>query len=364
MKAWPPPSLPNLGPVELLSGFVQHYHWGSTHALAALENRPPASTPEAEKWFGTHPAGPTALAADPATTLADAVAQANEALPYLVKFLAADQPLSLQTHPNATQAADPTLNFSDPQAKPEIVCALTPFEVLCGFRPLNQAQKNAADYELPHKLQNLLIQPDGYKAIVAAVLANTWETETTALIAHCKQRTEPLAKAILDLAAFYPTDPALLLVPLLEHHILQPGQALYLSPGVLHAYLGGLALEAMGPSDNVVRAGFTRKKVDPTTLLAIIETDETPQVQNPASPVHQYQTGEAFTLQRLQQTELTVDTLRSGDLVVATFGTTTLTANGQQLALTAGNVAWVPQSDGPYHLTTDGEAFQVSSPTG
>ncbi|MDE0928446.1 MAG: mannose-6-phosphate isomerase, class I [Acidimicrobiales bacterium] len=350
--------------MELLSGFVQHYHWGSTHALAALENRPPAATPEAEKWFGTHPDGPTTLATDATTTLADAVSQANETLPYLVKFLAADQPLSLQTHPNAAQAADPSLNFGDPQAKPEIVCALTPFEVLCGFQPPNQAQKNAADYELPHKLQNLLSQPDGCKATVAAVLASTWKTETAALIARCRQRTEPLAKAILDLAAFYPTDPALLLVPLMEHHILQPGQALYLSPGVLHAYLGGLALETMGPSDNVVRAGFTSKKVDPTTLLAIIETAETPQVQNPANPVYQYQTGEAFTLQRLQQTELTVDTQRSGDLVVATFGTTTLTVNGQQLALTAGNVAWVPQSDGPYQLATDGEAFRVSSPAG
>jgi mannose-6-phosphate isomerase len=58
---------------------------------------------------------------------------------------------------------------------------------------------------------------------------------------------------------------------------LTPGEALHLEPGILHAYLHGAAIELMGPSDNVVRAGLTHKPVDVDELLRIVDPTPLPE---------------------------------------------------------------------------------------
>src|SRR5690606_37032516 len=84
--------------------------------------------------------------ADPVGMLGQPVVDRfGERLPYLMKLIAVDRPLSLQVHPDAAQAADGhargDANYTDPWHKPELVCALTPFTGLVGLRPADQAAK-------------------------------------------------------------------------------------------------------------------------------------------------------------------------------------------------------------------------------
>ena len=151
--------------VNLLRGALRTYAWGSRTAIADFTGRPsPTAHPEAELWFGAHPGDP-ALAgdglrrgvaaaggsrADPEGQLGAAVRNRfGDALPFLMKVLAADEPLSLQAHPSAQQAEEgfaredrlgipvssPIRNYRDRSHKPELLVALHTFEALAGFRP-------------------------------------------------------------------------------------------------------------------------------------------------------------------------------------------------------------------------------------
>ena len=143
--------------VDLLDCTVMPYAWGSHTAIAELTGRPcPSAGPEAELWMGAHPMAPArvtrrggsrglaeVITDDAAAALgADVTAEFGPHLPFLLKVLAAEQPLSLQAHPTAVQAAAgfaeedarsvprdaPTRNYRDPSHKPELLCALTPFD--------------------------------------------------------------------------------------------------------------------------------------------------------------------------------------------------------------------------------------------
>src|SRR6202043_3318944 len=148
--------------MELLQPVIRSYDWGSRHAIAGLQGRPvPAPGPEAELWMGAHPSAPSGvagstldavIAADPDRELGAAcVAQFGPRLPFLLKVLSADQALSIQLHPSRAQAqagfraenqrgVPPCeRNYVDDWPKPELLCALTPFEVLAGLRPARDA---------------------------------------------------------------------------------------------------------------------------------------------------------------------------------------------------------------------------------
>src|SRR4051812_48364382 len=131
---------------------IQNYDWGSRTVLAELQGRPsPADRPEAELWIGAHSKAPSLVAA--AGSLLDVIdsdlqgllGPGHSRLPFLLKILAVDKPLSLQVHPDAEQAVkgfaaethpvgDPRRTYQDDWPKPELIYALTRFEALCGFR--------------------------------------------------------------------------------------------------------------------------------------------------------------------------------------------------------------------------------------
>src|SRR5450432_156290 len=155
--------------VRRLQNPVMAYAWGSRDAIATLQGRPAATDSEAELWMGAHPAAPSRLqssdgepaqgldaiiAADPLGVLGkDCVERFGARLPFLLKVLAAEQPLSLQVHPDDEQARRgyaaedaagvdrlaPNRWYRDPFAKPEMLVALADFEVLAGFRPADEA---------------------------------------------------------------------------------------------------------------------------------------------------------------------------------------------------------------------------------
>lgn len=317
-----------------LENIPRDYAWGSTTAIAELLGRKPSGFPEAELWLGTHAGSPIRIvdpavvggyqtlaqwvAAEPEFTLGATVEQAGEpaALGFLLKILAAEHPLSLQTHPSVEQARDgfaredaagiplssPSRNYKDRNHKPELIVALSPtFEALCGFRPAHEVIELLGGFaKLGHAsgvpvsaiedfaavasamgtggderfiawaLEWLLTRADGVRELVdeCVLLAAVVGAHHTAIEAELA--------TISELAPEYPGDPGIVLALLLNRVRLNRGEALYLPAGNMHAYLRGLGVELMASSDNVLRGGLTPKHVDVAELLTITQCQPLP----------------------------------------------------------------------------------------
>ncbi|MFK0238307.1 mannose-6-phosphate isomerase, class I [Streptomyces vinaceus] len=303
--------------MDRLTNTIRPYAWGSTTAIPGLLGVEPTGEPQAEMWMGAHPGAPSRLdrgagettladviAADPERELgAAAVAKFGPRLPFLLKLLAAGAPLSLQVHPDLEQAeagyADEERrgipadaghrNYKDPHHKPEMICALTPFDGLCGFRPPLQAAglleglgvdslKPYADLLRAHPEEAAL------REVLTAVLTAD-RAEMARTVAGAGAAIERLGGPYAPYASLvhhYPGDPGVIAAMLLNHVRLQPGEAMFLGAGVPHAYLDGLGVELLANSDNVLRAGLTPKHVDVPELLRIVRFEPAdPAVQRP-----------------------------------------------------------------------------------
>jgi len=309
--------------VRLLRGAIRTYAWGSRTAIAEFTGRPvPAAHPEAELWLGANPGDPAfleepdgevsllqAVLADPEGQLgAAARARFGDALPFLLKVLAAEEPLSLQAHPSSEQAAEgyrreerlgipvnsPVRNYRDSSHKPELLVALQPFEALAGFRPAAHTIEllralAVSDLDPFIDLLNDQSDADGLRA-----LFTTWITApqpdvdvlVTAVLDGAinylsSGATEfaAVAKTVLELGERYPGDAGVLAALLLNRITLGPGEGIFLSAGNLHAYLHGVGLEVMANSDNVLRGGLTPKHVDVPELLRVLNFNPTTESQ-------------------------------------------------------------------------------------
>ncbi|MFF0203467.1 mannose-6-phosphate isomerase, class I [Streptomyces sp. NPDC005017] len=287
--------------MDRLDNTVRPYAWGSTTAIPGLLGVEPTGEPQAEMWLGAHPGAPSRTArgtlaevveADPERELGQAaVAKFGPRLPFLLKILAAGAPLSLQVHPNLAQAEEgyaeeerrgvpvdaPHRNYKDANHKPELICALTEFDGLCGFRdPVETADLIAGlgvDSLKPY-VDLLHAHPEeaALREVLTAILTADPEemhrtvAEATAACTRLGGAYAPYA----DLAHHFPGDPGVIAAMLLNHVRLQPGEALYLGAGIPHAYLDGLGVEIMANSDNVLRCGLTPKHVDVPELLRVV----------------------------------------------------------------------------------------------
>ncbi|GIH26918.1 mannose-6-phosphate isomerase, class I [Acrocarpospora phusangensis] len=287
--------------MDLLTNPIKDYAWGSRTAIAALTGRS-AAGPEAEMWLGAHPSGPSLLqrdgseraltaviAADPVAELgAGVIERFGERLPYLLKLIAVDRALSMQVHPSLEQAAEGFVrgdhNYSDPWPKPEMICALTPFSALAGFRPPAEAAELVRALGLPAlaPVADALAAGD---VLAALRVLLGWPSAGRAGLVRDVVRTagNPL---VTRLAEQYPDDPAVLAPLLMRHHELAPGDALYLGAGVLHCYLDGFGVEIMGSSDNVLRAGLTPKPIDIEELLRVTDPAAQPTLIDPVADVY------------------------------------------------------------------------------
>lgn len=343
-------------------GVVQHYAWGDPVFLPELLGVEPDGRPWAEWWLGTHPGGPATLLDDrPLRSVAGE-------LPYLLKVLAAAEPLSLQTHPSASQAAvgfareerdGPALDapariYRDASAKPELICALTPFDAVCGFRPVDETrallERLGADELATH------LRSSGLATTVEGLYRRTIPIEST--VAACAGRSEPEAQLVAELAVRYPGDPSAVVTLLLHRVRLEPGEALFLGPGNLHAYLHGVGVEVMGASDNVVRGGMTTKHVDVDELLAVVDITPIADPRTPAT-AHgwdrwSYDTPSApFHLWRHDIDGTWQHTASTRELVVCTWGSTD--------GLECGEAAYLaPGAD--LVLTGTATVFRVTEP--
>ncbi|MXM67155.1 mannose-6-phosphate isomerase, class I [Streptomyces sp. HUCO-GS316] len=287
--------------MDRLDNTVRPYAWGSTTAIPKLLGAEPTGEPQAEMWMGAHPGAPSrtdrgtlvdVIDAAPEKELgAESVAKFGPRLPFLLKILAAGAPLSLQVHPNPEQAKEgyedeerrripvdaPHRNYKDANHKPELICALTEFDGLCGFRDPVQAADVLAGLgvdSLKPYVDILHAHPEeaALREVLTAILSADPEemahtvAEATAACSRLGGDYAPYA----DIAHHFPGDPGVIAAMLLNHVRLQPGEALFLGAGIPHAYLNGLGVEIMANSDNVLRCGLTPKHVDVPELLRIV----------------------------------------------------------------------------------------------
>jgi mannose-6-phosphate isomerase len=300
--------------VDLLEPVTQPYAWGSHTVIAGLQGRPaPTAKPEAELWMGAHPSAPSGVERAGTRTTLDAVIAANPAgelgaecaarfggrLPFLLKVLAAEKALSIQVHPSREQAeagylaenerglapGDKSRNYVDDWPKPEILCALTPFEILAGMRTTADAAallRALAVSGLAPLATELANAPDQAALSVALATILTWPAAVRgALVGDVVAACERIAArggeyaaacaATARLAGEHPGDLGIVASLLLRHAVLRPGEAVFLPAGGLHAYLHGAGVELLANSDNVVRAGLTAKHVDVPELLKLTD---------------------------------------------------------------------------------------------
>lgn len=296
-----------------LAPAIQHYAWGDPDVIPELFGLPRDGRPHAEAWLGAHPLAPsTAFSGHQTTRLDRVIADEPEAilgaeararwgrLPFLLKILAAAQPLSIQVHPSKAQAEAgfarenaagvpldaPSRSYKDASDKPELLVALRPFHALAGFRAPDEL-RTALD-ALP-ELAELLPRYDGSAGSLRELTRAYFELGD-AEIEVAQGRILARLKSADDAGAFGPERPehwllsalrgqtldgprdrGLLFVFLLKLVRLAPGQGLFLPAGVLHAYLSGAGIEVMASSDNVLRAGLTPKHVDRAELLRIVD---------------------------------------------------------------------------------------------
>ena len=316
-------------PVRVVEGAVQHYEWGHPDFIPTFLGVASKGRPWAELWLGTHPNGPTLL--DDGTPL-EAL---SGPLPYLLKILAAAKPLSLQAHPTPDQAAEGHERgvFADPHAKPELLVALTEFEALCGFRPPERTVELLRELGADELAD--VVESDGLSAALVGLYRGG--IDASSVVAACADSQRPEAHWVRTLAERYPDDPSVAVTLLLNHVVLQPGEALHLGAGNLHGYLSGSGIELMQASDNVVRGGLTTKEVDVDLLLDTV--DPTPLER----PVMDAEDGRY----PLPEAGVVLVTLRAGDghtavgheMVIVDDGTTLYLSPGTQIF--AESTTWV-----------------------
>lgn len=299
--------------IGILQNTIQTYAWGSLTAIPELLNLPaPAETPQAELWMGAHPKAPSRVVCDgkskslaglieknPQDVLGEAVINKfGRQLPYLFKVLAAAKPLSIQAHPSLAQAkrgfkdenqkkvplSAPERNYKDENHKPECICALSPFWALNGFRKISETlfrlkiccrEGMKREIETLERYTNSIGLKRFFKALMT-MESNRRQQVIQAALKEAQKRLDedPAFQWMLSLHEEYPSDIGVLAPLFLNLVFLEPGQAMFLTAGEMHAYLDGVGIELMANSDNVLRGGLTPKHVDVPELLKILNFEE------------------------------------------------------------------------------------------
>ena len=373
--------------MEQLNCIVQEYAWGDTESIPHLLGQKPDGTPKAELWMGAHPracsecvdGGSLAelISSDPIAALGSAVNDRFGQLPFLFKVLAAGQPLSIQSHPTLDQAIAgfarenaegipidaPHRVYRDPNHKPEVIAALTPFHAKCGFRPLSESRQlfsllsSLEGAEELKPITEILFEDgeasDVYANAMAYILGAPESTEVAiaaatvaagaALLGTVRaQAFEPELEWTAKIAESFPNDTGVTVALMLNHVFLQPGEAIFLEAGNLHAYLHGVGMELMANSDNVVRGGLTPKHRDVAELLKVVDCSpiDVP-IQKPMSDTWTYDSPvPEFKLQRLVDPAGIIEST-GPEIIFVQQGEVLFTSGDRAFTVTGGDVVWI-----------------------
>jgi mannose-6-phosphate isomerase len=389
--------------IALLKNPVQEYSWGSrTFIPELLGEACPSESPRAEMWMGIHPMGiskvywgrewislPDLIQRDPENVLGKEVARKfSNRLPFLFKVLSAATPLSIQAHPNRPQAHKgfakenrlkipldaPARNYRDENHKPELLCALTPFDALKGLRKRDEILAFFGRVPLPSLDGPVRLLRKGkgrrsFAGFFSALLGLGAEARKRAvselvMAAESMVSSDPVFRWMIKLHQWFPDDLGVF-APLLMNPIhLEPGEAIYIDPGELHSYLEGAGVELMANSDNVIRAGLTSKHADIPELLRILCFEESvggvikPQARNQSEWVYPSPAKE-FVLSRLclRKGALYHEKGRKSlEVMICTEGNAEITdvLAAETLSVTRGSTFLVPAM--VHEVTVEGDA--------
>jgi len=396
-------------PIFRLSNTFKHYTWGSLGFIPRfLGTTPVKGKPVAEMWMGAHPNASSQICIGddqvslreyiqdhPVKTLGKVARQYGKGLPFLLKVLAAAQPLSIQAHPSLEEAKDgferenslnipldsPLRNYKDENHKPEMICALTPFKVLCGFRPYREVAKNFRNSGLASFFSGL----DKLEASSSSVDFKSFILKVLNLSGGEKQRAlkklelslqentgldDDIRQVCLLLQKFYPGDTGLLAPLYLNVFNLDPGEALYLDAGVMHSYLEGAGIEIMANSDNVLRGGLTSKHIDLDELASILDFSPfeggilNPTAQDSRMSVYASRARE-FTLRRLDLESGSPYQLETDNLPVILLsenGSLQLSWDGAAKTILRGESAFITADTGSVWLEGECRVWLASVP--
>ncbi|MDR0554233.1 MAG: mannose-6-phosphate isomerase, class I [Treponema sp.] len=400
-----------------LENQVKHYGWGSPEWIPRLLGRENSSNdPWAELWMGVHPEGPSKIDVDgigldelirqdPSRYLGEETRREFGSLPFLYKLLAAGKPLSIQAHPNKEQARTgwerenvaglpphaANRNYRDPNHKPEILCALSPFKAMCGFREVREIQKILDSFSFgmePGAQSGLEAGAAGnlralFTALVKALesgpalevlirtLFNLSREARRALGIYARQGRDFLTQTYPEygaewqttayFASLYPEDPGIIAPLYLNLLNLVPGEAIFLPAGVLHAYIEGFGVELMANSDNVLRGGLTEKHIDVDELVRILRfTPFMPAVMSAPreAGVFTYPSEcREFSLSVIKGRGVQILTGSSPRIFLVTEGSAILSAGGgrEKLSLSQGESAFAAPVEGSEEFSLSGD---------
>jgi mannose-6-phosphate isomerase, class I len=402
-----------------LENAVQRYAWGSVDGITnALGIPNPGGGPLAELWMGAHPSAPSTatvdgkkigldklVAADPMAALGvEVVDKLGTSLPFLFKVLSAGTPLSIQAHPSKKKAQlgferenlsgipvdAPERCYRDANHKPEMAVALTRFELICGFRPVSEIIENmrlVAPGEFERALNRLerdpsrvelsvffyaLISADerAQAKLLAAAAKGIRQAQTAGSVPEGSEGAFAWALRIMDI---FPGDVGAILPLVLNHIVLEPGQAAFIAPGELHAHLSGTCFEIMANSDNVIRGALTKKFVDLPELVSVLSFNPErvqPVLPSPVAPceeayptfvpdfeISKISVGPGHSYRRRS---------RKPEILLCTAGSAVISchADGGRLALSKGESAFAGADSGDYEISASADAvlYRASVP--
>lgn len=382
--------------MHYLTPRIQTYAWGSRSFIQGLLSEYQEDK-IAELWLGAHPKAPSLiegesldalLMSDPDYWFGERANASKARLPYLLKVLAADEPLSIQVHPSKAQAEQGFArenalaipidanerNYKDDNHKPELIMALTPFDALCGIRDYSEILKmlhrcgldgHFNSFPMFAERQDLASFTELYKELLAGDLRGLNEH-----IAELESNA-PYADEILcaqQLLAYYPTDPFVIAPFIMNLIRLRPYEAIFLEAGIPHAYLKGAGVEIMASSDNVLRAGLTPKHIDKDELLAIARLEpylpELLTVPDPADTLHYYPCpSQDFRLASCDlKDKIVISDIRKPAIILCLEGYLRLHSSEQELILTKGKAAIATAADAA--ILAKGPAYFVVAQPG
>jgi len=398
----------------LLKNPIQRYAWGSKQWIQDLLSLPESErqTPMAELWMGAHPKSPSVALIDhkeqaldrliqetPSVLLGKEIAQQFTTLPYLFKLLAAATPLSIQAHPDKQQAeigfareeaagiplSAENRNYKDPNHKPEIICALSPFTAMCGFREQGEIVQLFSLLDVEELQESITaIKKSDTKAAYQEFLRSLFSlspeqrlnlTRTMAnKLPVLEQRHPEYAvewHLIKQFCTLYPGDSAVISPLYLNVLSLNPGEALFLPAGILHAYVHGFGVELMANSDNVLRGGLTPKYIDIDELLRILRFEPfKPEILLPQEikkGMHVYPSPvREFTLFRIDLTEDVTQEVMPGKpaLLIVLEGKVHLKSAEQSTELQKGMSVFLPAERELLTLTGSARIFGATIGSG
>jgi mannose-6-phosphate isomerase len=273
----------------------------------------------AELWMGAHTKASSSIDLPENKSLLDAIStypdfflgpavqeKFSKTLPFLFKILSAKKALSIQAHPSLEQAregfdkenkkgislTDPARNYRDPNHKPELICAISDFWALRGFREIKRIVEDfralnlkncdqlAADLEetkdLKHFFKSLFSLEQSEKDMLLRAAIDHANSQLYLDLAYDLEGPGSSKRYwwIKELSLQFPEDFGVIAPLYLRTIHLKPGDAMFLPAGELHAYLKGIGVELMANSDNVLRGGCTKKHVDVPELLKTLDFKE------------------------------------------------------------------------------------------